>query len=126
MKGQTMPQTTVFEVRGKLIHMFEVQQITDTFSKRAVVIRVPHDKYPQEVKIECVGNAKNDVDSIPRDTYVIASCELTGKAYTRKNDGQTDWFTSVKCFSIQPDASKAKGTDAVQTIMVEDIKDVPF
>lgn len=114
-----MPQMQTFTVTGTLIHKGEVEQITETFSKRPVVVRIEHDKYPQEVKIELVGAAKQHADNLQVGSTVKVSCELTGRAYTRKSDGLQDWFTSVKGFDIF-------GAGAVETVNVGGIEDVPF
>lgn len=124
-KDDSMPRVQTFTVEGTLVHKFDVEQITDTFSKRPIVVRIEHDKYPQEVKLELVGAAKDLIDPLNIGTTVSCTCELTGRAYTRRNDGQQDWFTSVKCFDVQgigPNTlPKQDGTNVQQ-----ETNDVPF
>ena len=117
----SMPKTTTFQVDGTLIHKFDVEQISETFSKRAIIVRVEHDQYPQEVKLEVVGPARNFVDNIPTGAAVVCHCELTGRSYTRKRDGKQDWFTSVKCYTIAQG-----GSGGVKPAQVEVPDGLPF
>lgn len=117
-----MPRVQTFQVDGTLVHKFDVQQITDTFSKRAIIVRIEHDQYPQEVKLECVGPAKNYLDNIPVGRPVTCECELTGRSYVKKTDGTTDWFTSVKCFAIL----EAGSGPAPKQTTKEPVNDLPF
>lgn len=115
-----MPKVVTFEIVGTLIHKFDVQQITETFSKRDIVVRVDHEQYPQEVKLTCVGPAKSAVEHVPIGVDVVCHCELTGRSYQKKTDGSTDWFTSVKCFVINQTGSGLSPTKQ------QEIEDVPF
>lgn len=117
-----MPKVLTFQVEGKLIHKFEVQQISETFAKQSIVVRIDHDQYPQEVKLDVVGSAKNYLERLNVGAEVTCQCELTGRAYQRKSDGETDWFTSVKCFGI---ANAGAGAD-YQFPKIQEEKDVPF
>lgn len=115
-----MPRVQTFTVEGKLVHKFEVQQITETFSKRSIVVCIEHEQYPQEVKMDCVGGAKSHVDAIEIGSYVHCECELTGKSYVRKNDGEKDWFTAVKCFHLWVPAPGSRPNEQGE------VEDVPF
>ena len=123
--GGMMPRVQTFTVEGTLVHKFDVEQITETFSKRPIVVRIEHDKYPQEVKLELVGAAKDLISTLNIGTTVSCTCELTGRSYTKRTDGSTDWFTSVKCFDVQgigPNSLPKQDGTTVQ----QEIEDVPF
>jgi hypothetical protein len=118
-----MPRVQTFIVEGTLIKKFDVEQITETFSKRSIVVRIEHEKYPQEVKLECVGASKDLIEPLNIGTTVRCTCELTGRSYTRKTDGSTDWFTSVRCFDLQGVGANTLPSNKTNT---SEVKDVPF
>ncbi len=88
---------------GKIVHIGETEQITDTFKKRVVVVEIisgDQGQYANEVPFELMNKAAHYVDSMKVGDTVDLMFSLGGNAWVR--DGHpTIWFGSNKCFNIK-------------------------
>lgn len=109
-----------YTAQGRIIHIGETQQITDTFKKREFVIEIPDGNYPQEVKFQLAKDHTTKLDGLAVGTEVVVSFNLRGKAYTRK-DGTQDWFNNMDAWRIE---TLANGQPSLDTLETHD--DVPF
>lgn len=123
----------MMELKGTLHKKFDVQRITDTFSKREFVLRTADNpSYPQYVKLELWKDKSILLDNAEEGDELMVRFDIKGKEYTNKN-GDISYFNSLVAFKID----KLIGTDDYdgehETIKINaqdmnnfDDEDVPF
>jgi len=91
------------QVKGKVIHIGQTENVTDTFKKRVLVVEVPDGEYPQQIKMEAVQKHVDILDNVKIGDDVTASINLRGREFDNKKTGQKDWFTSIQVWKVESD-----------------------
>jgi len=127
--------STSYEAVGTVHAIFDTQQVTDTFKKREFAIEIQDGNYPQHVKFQITQDKTAMLDNFQIGQQVRVLFNLRGREYTRKTDGQKDYWTSLDAWRIERvDAASGggSGTDYTQIApsqasgQSEDFDDVPF
>jgi hypothetical protein len=100
----------MYEARGTLKWIGDLQTFPSGFSKREFVVTTAHDKYPQDLKFEIVKDKCPMLDSFAVGNSVMVNFDIRGNEYNGR------YFVNLSCWKIQPDeggaASPAKAAAA--------------
>ncbi|MEM1136995.1 MAG: DUF3127 domain-containing protein [Bacteroidota bacterium] len=97
-----------FEVKGKLVEIYDENQVTDKFKKREFVIEVQDGMYSEFVKMQLLQDKCGLIDPFKVGDEINVSFNLKGRPYTR--DGKTTYFTNLDAWRINPVNQTAQET----------------
>ena len=97
------------EITGKVIEIFDVQEISQKFSKRSIVIETD-DQYPQVVEVQFSNDRMKLVDKLSIGQNVEVSINIRG----RKWDGPKGvrYFVSIDGWRIQDAGGGGGGSNS--------------
>ncbi|AMJ66079.1 DUF3127 domain-containing protein [Hymenobacter sp. PAMC 26628] len=95
-----------YDVTGRLIEIFDEQQISEKFRKREFVLEVQDGQYPEQIKFQLVMDKTSLVDQFKVGDEVKIAFNLRGRGYNK--NGQMMYFTNLEAWRIEP-ASAAQG-----------------
>ncbi|MEY3369039.1 MAG: hypothetical protein RI973_2194 [Bacteroidota bacterium] len=110
-----------FDIEGKLIKKYDVEQRTSTFQSREFVIEVPDGSYSQYVKFQLVQERCSMIDNYEEGSMIKVSFDLRGREWQGK------FFTNLNAWRIEM-AGGGAGNAAKATIQDSDFptaKDEP-
>ena len=121
-----------YEIKGKIIKLYEKQTFKETFEKREFVIRTEED-YPQEIKFEVTQKMVPLLDGYQEGDEVFLNFNINGKA---SKDGASYWnnlsvwrIRETKEVPVQPvakkEAGKKKVTKKEKVVLEEPVFDNP-
>ena len=99
-----------YEVTGRLIEVFDEQQISEKFRKREFVVEVQDGQYPEQIKFQLVMDKTNLIDPYPVGSEVKISFNLRGRGYNK--NGQMLYFTNLEAWRIEPSSNVPAGSGA--------------
>lgn len=97
------------KLKGKVIAIFDKQQVTDTFAKREFVIETD-EQYPQMVKFELTQAKCDDIDNHKIGDEIIVHFNLRGRKWTNKQ-GEDVYFVSVNAWRLEKEVTAPASTD---------------
>ena len=113
-------------VKGTIITIEPVVQVTDTFKKRGVLLQT-EDKYNNETYVEFINDGCAKLDDFAEGQKVSVGVNVFSKSYEDKKTGNMKWFANIKGWSIIADNGES---DFVQpqkeTKVAQDDDDLPF
>ncbi len=126
------------EIRGKVHEIGDVQQVTDTFKKRDLIVQYAENpQFVEYIRFEATQDRTALFDSLNVGDEVEVSFNLRGRPWTNK-DGVTSYFNSLVAWRVakvtaepvqagQPGGSSA-ATPPTVDISADDGKDddLPF
>lgn len=123
---------TSFETAGKIVQIFDTQQVSEKFRKREVILCIPDGQYPQECKFQLTQDKCDILDQYKAGDEVKVNFNLQGKAFTK--NGTTNWFNNLGIWKIEKagtstsTTSPSSGTAATanMTVSGEEDNDLPF
>jgi len=86
------------KTKGKIIDIFQTQQISDKFKKREFVIETD-EQYPQLIKMEFVQDNCSKLDSFAIGQDVEVYFNLRGRKWTNK-DGDDKYFNTLNVWRM--------------------------
>ncbi|UZR95072.1 DUF3127 domain-containing protein [Chondrinema litorale] len=89
-----------FEVKGKLVEIYDENQVTDKFKKREFVLEVQDGMYSEFVKMQLLQDKCDLINAFKVGDEINVSFNLKGRPYTR--DGKTTYFTNLDAWRINP------------------------
>jgi len=93
------------EITGKVHEVGQVQQVTDTFRKRDLVIQYAENpQFVEYIKFEATQDRVNLFDNLNAGDDVTVSFNLRGRPWTNK-DGITTYFNSLVAWRVNKVAS---------------------
>ncbi|TCK82991.1 DUF3127 domain-containing protein [Albibacterium bauzanense] len=122
------------EITGKVHEVGQVQQVTDTFKKRDLVIQYAENpQFVEYIKFEATQDRVNLFDNLNAGDDVAVSFNLRGRPWTNK-DGITSYFNSLVAWRVnkvaagQPAAAAPYNAPAPADISSENNEedDLPF
>lgn len=132
-----------FDVSGKLIEKYDIQQITDTFKKREFVVECPKEingnVYQDYLKFQLTQDRVSLIEAMNEGDMIKVHFNLRGSKYTSKKDGSTGYITNLEAWRLEsasaapaapsqqaaPAAAPAPKTEAPITKSGDD-SDLPF
>ncbi len=110
-----------FEITGKLIEKFEMQQVSDRFKKREFVIlkeeNVSGSVFSEHIKFQLIQDKCDLIEGFNLNDDVKVSFNIKGKKWEK--NGQTSYFTNL-------DAWRVEQSSAPNTAPAQDFEDAPF
>mgnify|MGYP003574912461 FL=1 len=126
--------STDMEIKGKVHEIGAVQQVSETFKKRDLIIEYAENPtYPEYIRFESLQDKTALLDNLKAGDEVEVSFNLRGRPWTNK-DGVTSYFNSLVVWRITALANTAGASAAapqyaapadVSTTAGED-DDLPF
>ena len=101
------------------------QQVTDTFTKREFALEIDDGRYPQTVKFQLVQDKTALLDDFEVGQQIRVHFNLKGREYTRKSDGETDYWTNLEYRWIEKAEETAQETNQPPPIE-DDSSNEPF
>ena len=97
------------DVTGKVVEVFPVQQVSDRFRKRELVIEyATNPQYPEYVKFEFVQDRTDLLDNFQVGQEVQVWFDLRGRKWVSPA-GETKYFTTLQGWRIQAAAAADTG-----------------
>ena len=94
-----------FDVSGKLIEKYDVQQITDTFKKREFVVECPKEingnTYFDYLKFQLTQDRVGLIETMNEGDMIKVHFNLRGSKYTSKKDGSTGYITNLEAWRLE-------------------------
>ena len=123
------------EVQGKIKLVGDIQEITDSFSKRELVI-VTQEQYPQTLCVEFVQDKMSLLDDSQEGQEVKIGINLRGREW-KNPEGKIKYFTSLQGWRIenlqnevpnndQPGLDSLSPFEPADDVNKEDLDDLPF
>ena len=123
------------EVQGKIKLVGDIQEITDSFRKRELII-VTQEHYPQTLCIEFVQDKMSLLDDFQEGEEVKIGINLRGREW-KNPEGKIKYFTSLQGWRIenlqseipeneQPGPDSLSPFEPADDINKEDLDDLPF
>jgi hypothetical protein len=104
---------------GELVHVGAVENISDKFRKRMLVVLDTSGKYPNEVAFELVQDNTGLANGLQVGDQVAIGYDVRGRRFTRK-DGSTGWMNSLQAWRV------TKHGTAVKSSVMDKFNDAPF
>lgn len=102
------------EVKGKIVEIFQTQQVTDTFKKREFVLEFAENpQYPEFVKFEMIQDKCGLLDNYQVGNQVTISVNLKGRKWNDPKGG-VKYFNTLQAWKIQNEASQGQNSAPVQ------------
>mgnify|MGYP002630839281 FL=1 len=90
-----------YTVSGKIIEIYDVQVISDSFKKREFILKhAPNPEYPDFLKLEVVQNKTDLLDKYKVGDNVDVDINLKGKKWEKGE--KSGYFNSLQAWRIQP------------------------
>ncbi len=127
------------EVKGKVLEIFEVQQVSASFKKREFVLEyADNPQYPEFVKFELIQDKCDLLDSYQVGQEINVSFNLKGRKWVDPK-GEAKYFNSLQAWRINPAEAAAspapaagntapapKAGDEPEWLNSDDSDDLPF
>lgn len=94
------------EVKGTIKFIGQTEQVTDSFSKRDLVVTTD-EQYPQHISIQFTQAKTADLDGFQVGQKVVVSINLRGKEYQDKQTGEPRYFNSINGWQIKGEQMQA-------------------
>jgi hypothetical protein len=99
------------EITGKVHEIGAVQQVTETFKKRDLVIQYAENpQFVEYIKFEATQDRVNLFDNLNSGDDVTVSFNLRGRPWTNK-DGVTSYFNSLVAWRVNKVANSIQPSD---------------
>jgi hypothetical protein len=79
------------EIKGKILQIWEVKQISDKFSYQEFLIETDG-QYPKKVLLQAQKQAMSDIQKGGEGMYATFHIDLESREYNNK------YYTNIKCF----------------------------
>lgn len=100
------------ELRGKVHEIGAVQQVSETFKKRDLIVEYAENpQYPEFLKFEAIQDKTALFDNLKVGDDVDVSFNLRGRAWTNK-EGVTSYFNSMTVWRINTASGAAPANNA--------------
>ena len=94
-----------YDAQGKLVEIFDEQQVSEKFRKREFVLEIPDGAYTQFIKFQLTQDKCNLLDQYKVGDEVKVAFNLSGKPFTK--NGTTMYFTNLGAWRIEPASAGA-------------------
>lgn len=91
-----------YEIKGRLLVVFETKQVSERFSKREFVVTIDADsRYPQTVLFQATGDRCAQLDGLKEGDEVEIEFSLRGREW-RSPSGETKYFNTLDVWKVTP------------------------
>lgn len=118
------------EVKGKVHEIGPIQQVSETFKKRDLILEVADNPtYPEFIRFESLQDKTALFDALRVGNDVTVHFNLRGRPWTDKT-GKTSYFNSLVVWRIEGGTLTATTPDPVEanqyTTDIDESEDQPF
>jgi len=102
-----------FEITGKLIEMYAIQNVSEKFKKREFVIEYkdnPNMSFSEMLKFQLTQDRCNLIDAFSIGQEVKVSFNLRGRRWEK--DGNTSYFTNLEAWKVEGGAASSETSNA--------------
>ena len=96
--------------KGTIEKIFELNQVSDKFTKQEFVLRTDDEKYPQLIKFQCTQNRCDQLAHKEEGQKATVHFNLRGREWINK-DNVTMYFNSLDCWKIEAEAVNTPADD---------------
>lgn len=97
-----------YEISGTVKVVFDTQTFASGFSKREFVVTT-EDKFPQDVKLECLKEKAAILDGVEPGQRVKVSFDITGREYNGR------YFVNLSAWRLEPEGGAKKDGAAAES-----------
>jgi hypothetical protein len=98
-------------IAGKILEIFDAQQVSDTFKKREFIIEYAENpQYPELLKFELIQDKCSLLDSYNVGDQVDVHFNLKGRKWSK--DGKDMYFNSLQAWRVETVASSPEASSA--------------
>ena len=115
--------SSILQFKGTIHQIKEVQQITDTFSKREFIVTDNAPEYAKFINFELVKDNISLLDNFTEGQEITVNFNLEGRLWTNK-EGVEKCFNSLKAWKIEANEQQEPNPPAVE--VGTDSQDLPF
>jgi single-stranded DNA-binding protein len=113
------------EIKGKVHEIGALQQVSETFKKRDLIIEYAENPtYPEYIRFEALQDKTALFDSLKQGDDVEVSFNLRGRPWTDKT-GKTSYFNSLVVWRINALTNSAAGGATPQYAPPADLNSAP-
>jgi single-stranded DNA-binding protein len=113
------------EIKGKVHEIGALQQVSETFKKRDLIIEYAENPtYPEFIRFEALQDKTALFDSLKQGDDVEVSFNLRGRPWTDKT-GKTSYFNSLVVWRINALTNSAAGSATPQYAPPADLNSAP-
>lgn len=122
----------MFNIKGKIKVIMDVQQISDKFRKREFVLETKSGQYDQTVAFQLAQDNVDMIDAHKVGDEVNVSFDLRGREWTSPKDGQVKYFNTLSAWRIEAATPSATSETSApppsinDAPMVDETDDLPF
>lgn len=95
----------MFELSGTVKKIFDEQTFGSGFTKREFVVTTGDDKYPQDIKFECLKDKVGLVNELSVGDKVKVTFDINGREWNEK------YFVNLKAFRIENASGGSSASD---------------
>jgi len=112
-----------FELSGKLVEKYDVQQVSEKFKKREFVVEATDGnlQYPELIKFQLVQDKCDLLDNFQLNDEVKVSFNIKGRKWEK--EGKVNYFTNLDAWRMEKVSGAS--TDDVPPISTYSDSDVP-
>jgi hypothetical protein len=90
-----------YKLTGTVKQVGDVEQISDKFKKRTLVVTDNSTMYPQHVTFEATQDKTDMLNTISVGDEVEVSFNLKGREYIDKNTGEVKHFNTIEAWRVE-------------------------
>ncbi len=94
-----------FELTGTVKEIFDEQTFASGFNKREFVVTSEADKFPQEIKFECLKDKVELVNKLKKGDQVKVTFDINGREWNGK------YFVNLAAWKVDPAGSGNAASD---------------
>ena len=118
-----------YELEGKLVEIFQTQQITDTFSKREFILETKDGDYTEVIKFQMTQDNCPKIESYKVGDTVNVSFNIKCRKWEK--DDKTSYFTNLEAWKLELCGDNMNQEPTQENIdqtppEVEEESDLPF
>lgn len=99
----------IMEAEGRLIEIFDANQVTDTFRKREFVVEMGgNPNYPETVLFQLVQDKCDILDNFKVNDEIVVSFDLRGRKW-KSPKGEIKYFNTLQAWKLNKKSNAAAG-----------------
>lgn len=117
----------MYTLKGSIKLIGDVEQISDSFKKRELVVTDSSGKYEQHVSLQLTQDRVDVVNDFKVGDEVEVTFFLRGREWTNPKSGEVRYFNSLDVWKVESlGKDSASSVDTVEKFVAEGDDDLPF
>lgn len=92
-----------FELNGTIKEIFDEQTFASGFNKREFVVTVEDDRFPQDIKFECLKDKISQLEGLKKGQEVKVSFDIRGREW------KGSYFVNLAAWKVEASSGGAAG-----------------